>query len=157
MFSLNFSNTTSSFLLICWKVCKKLKPAGFALYWACDLQQSKGHWKWHAKLEVNSAYTLGRYEHVWSRSLDMMSHAKVFAKQNGLLVKQTWLITSICYSYESKTYTSHSAPLAKHDLNTKPTDLTGQHRLSHQTSPQSSFGFGIPYAPFFTLALRNQH
>ena len=38
MISLNCFITTSHFILIRWKMCKKMKPTGFATCWPCDPQ-----------------------------------------------------------------------------------------------------------------------
>ena len=68
MFSLNCSLTTSNFILIRWKACKKMKPIGFALSWPCDPWQGQGQQKQSKMVEVTGDYKNSMYNTTWLNS-----------------------------------------------------------------------------------------
>ena len=66
MFSLNCFNTLLDFVLICWKVCEKMKPRGLA-------KRSKSMKVWYKLVELNCASEHGKYKNIWLKSLHVVS------------------------------------------------------------------------------------
>ena len=107
MFNLSCFNTTSNFIMISWKVCKKMQPTSFAFHWTCDLQPRSRSLKCYKMVGVNGACVHGIYERIWFWSfacdVQCQSYCCTERTNNGWLGKHNWSHRSICYSYGSKT------------------------------------------------------
>ena len=86
MFTLHCFITTSNYILIRWKVCKKMKPVGFVLRSPCDAWQSQGQWKQYKMVEVNVTMSMAGMKNIWLNSLHVLSNIRVFATQKHLAV-----------------------------------------------------------------------
>ena len=88
--TLNCFNIKSTFILIVWKTCEKMKPTGSAC-WPSDLSSCQGHWKLYKMVQLKDACKHGRHEIKRLKSFCIMSNIKVFAKQDGWVDSQLQL------------------------------------------------------------------
>ena len=65
-------------------------------------RQAQDQRKWYEMEKVNGAYSHGRHEKQWSKSLSAMSNVEVFATQDGQPAKHVSPRTSVWHSYGLK-------------------------------------------------------